>query len=94
VKGTQLAKLLCTNDSTISRILKDLRACRFLDHDNERIVPIESYPGMFISTQSVWNLCEVIDAFEFSFEEFRGEAFENLDLKHDGFGRKIVVEFA
>jgi hypothetical protein len=49
---------------------------------------------MFISTQSVWNLCEVIDAFEFSFEEFRGEAFENLDLKHDGFGRKIVVEFA
>ena len=94
VKGAQMAKLLCTNDSTISRILKDLRACRFLDHDNGRIVPMESYPGMFISTQSVWNLCEVIDAFEFSFEGLRREAFENLDLKHDGFGRKVVVEFA
>ena len=94
MKGTQLAKLLCTNDSTISRILKDLRACRFLEQDNERAGSIESYPGMFISTQSVWNLCEVIDAFEFSFEELRREAFENLDLKNDGFGRKVIVEFA
>ena len=94
MKGTRLAKLLCTNDSTISRILKDLRACRFLDHDNERIVPVESYPGMFISTQSVWNLCEVIDAFEFSFEELRRGAFETLDLTHDGFCRKVLSEWA
>lgn len=93
MKGTRLAKLLCTNDSTISRILKDLKACSFLDHDNERTGPIESYPGMFISAQSVWNLCEVIDAFRFSFEELRRGAFENLDLKHDGFGRKIVAEW-
>lgn len=94
MKGTRVAKLLCTNDSTVSRILKDLRACRFLDHDNERIVPIESYPGMFISTQSVWNLCEVIDAFEFSFEELRRDAFETLDLTHDGFCRKVLSEWA
>ena len=38
-------------------------------------------------------LCEVIDAFEFSFEELKREAIENLDLKHDGFGRKVVMEF-
>ena len=31
MRGTQLAKVLCTNDSTVSRILGDLRACRFLD---------------------------------------------------------------
>jgi len=94
MKGTRLAKLLCTNDSTISRILKDLRDSNFLDRDNERTEPIESYPGMFISVQSVWNLCELIDAFKFSFEELRRGAFENLDLKHDGFGRKIVAELA
>jgi hypothetical protein len=92
IKGTRLAKLLCTNDSTISRLLKDLRDSSFLDHDNERTEPLESFPGMFISTQSVWNLCEMIDAFKFSFEELRRGAFENLDLKHDGFGRKIVAE--
>jgi hypothetical protein len=92
MKGTRLAKLLCTNDSTISRILKDLRDSSFLDHDNERIEPIESFPGMFFSAQSVWNLCEMIDASKFSFEELRRGAFENLDLKHDGFGRKIVAE--
>jgi len=48
---------------------------------------------MFISIQSVWNLCEVTDALEFSSEELRREAFENLDLKNDGFGRKVVAAF-
>ena len=92
MKGTQLAKLLCTNDSTVSRILNDLRACRFIDRDNERTGLVEAYPGLFISTLSVWNLCEMMDAFEFSFEELRRGAFEALDLKHDGFGRKLLVE--
>jgi hypothetical protein len=94
MNGTRLARLLCTNDSTISRILKDLRDSSFLDHDNERTEPIESFPGMFISVQSVWNLCELIDAFKFSFEELRRGAFESIDFKQDGFGRKIVAELA
>lgn len=92
MKGTQLAKLLCTNNSTISRILNGLKACRFLDHANERIGHKEPYPGMFISTQSVWNLCEMIDASKFSFEELKRGAFENLNLKHDRFGRKVFAE--
>ncbi len=50
VKGTVLAKVLCTNDSTISRILGDLKACRFLDQDNERTGPFEPYPGVFITS--------------------------------------------
>lgn len=40
-KGNQLAKVLCTNDSTVSRILSDLRACRFLDQDNENTGPTD-----------------------------------------------------
>jgi hypothetical protein len=92
MKGTHLAKLLCTNDSTISRILKDLRACGFLDDENERTEDIESFPGIFISTQTVWNLCEIIDASKFSHEELKQSALENLHLKHDGFGRKMLQE--
>ena len=94
MKGTHLAKVLCTNDSTVSRILTDLRACRFLDQDNQRIGHIESYPGMFISSQSLWNLCEMMDAFKFSFEELKRDAFESLDLRHDGLGKKLLTELS
>jgi hypothetical protein len=90
MRGSQLAKLLCTNDSTASRILSDLRACRFLDQDNERIGPVEAYPGMFISSQSLWNLCEMMDALSFSSQELKRGALENLNLRHDGFGREIL----
>jgi hypothetical protein len=90
MRGTQLAKVLCTNDSTVSRILNDLRACRFLDHDNERIEPAEPYPGMFLSSQSLWNLCEMMDALKFSSQELKRGAVESLNLRHDGFGMKIL----
>ena len=90
MKGTQFAKVLCTNDSTVSRILRDLRACRFLDQDNERIGPAEPYPGMFISSQSLWNLCEMLDAANFSSQELKRSALANLNLRHDGLGMKVL----
>ena len=90
MRGTQLAKVLCTNDSTVSRILGDLRACRFLDQDNERIGPVEPYPGMFISSQSLWNLCEMMDAVRFSSQELKRGALENLNLRRDGLGMKVL----
>ena len=90
MKGTQLAKILCTNDSTVSRILSDLRACRFLDQENERIGPTDPYPGMFISSKSLWNLCEMVDAVEFTSEKLKGATLENLNLRHDGFGTKVL----
>jgi hypothetical protein len=86
MKGTQLARVLCTNDSTISRVLGDLRACRFLDQENERIGPVEPYPGMFMSSQSLWNLCEMMDAVEFSSRELKRAAVENLNFRFDRFG--------
>jgi len=92
MKGTQLAKVLCTNDSTVSRILSDLRACGFLDHDNERIGPVEPYTGMFISSQSIWNLCEMMDAAKFASQELKRGALESLNLRHDAFGREVIAE--
>jgi hypothetical protein len=90
MKGTQFARLLCTNDSTVSRVLGDLRACRFLDQDNDRIGPVEPYPGLFISSQSLWNLCEMMDAAKFSSQELKRDALENLNLRYDGFGREVL----
>jgi len=94
VKGTQLAKVLCTNESTVSRILSDLRACGFLDQDNERTGPTDPYAGMFVSSQSLWNLCEIMDALEFESPELRRGVLENLNMRHDGLGRKVVPEIA
>ena len=92
MRGTQLARVLCTNDSTVSRILADLRACRYLDQDNERIEPFEYYPGMFITSQSLWNLCEMMDAVKFSSHELRRDSFENLNFRHDGLGMRFLKE--
>jgi hypothetical protein len=86
MRGTQFARVLCTNDSTVSRILGDLRACRFLDQENERIGPVGPYPGMYMSSQSLWNLSEMMDAVEFSSRELKRAAVENLNFRHDGFG--------
>ncbi|MBN2285925.1 MAG: hypothetical protein JXI43_05715 [Tissierellales bacterium] len=89
MKGTELAKLLCANNSTISRILSDLKACNFLNDDKERIDPFEPYPGMFLSVLSVWNLYEMIDATQFSFEELKKGILENMNFKHDAFGKRL-----
>jgi hypothetical protein len=92
MRGTQFARLLCTNESTVSRILGDLRACRFLDQDNKRIGTVEPYPGIFVSSQSLWNLCEMMDAARFSYKELGRDALENLHLRHDGLGMRIFKE--
>jgi hypothetical protein len=88
--GKELAELLCTNNSTVSRLLNDLRACRFLNQDNERVSVADSYPGMFISSQSIWNLCEILDAEEFRSDELKKATYESLNFKHDRFGTQIA----
>jgi hypothetical protein len=89
-KGARLAGLLCTHDSTVSRILRDLRACGFLDGDNERTLPFPARPGLFLSTRSVWNLCEVMDAEQFQSEQLRRATIDSLDFKHDEMGRSVA----
>ena len=89
MKGTGLANLMCAANSTVSRILNDLKASRFLEKDGERMDPFESYPAMFISVLSVMNLYEMMDATQFSLKELRQGTVENLNFKHDVFGREI-----
>jgi hypothetical protein len=90
MKGTDLARLICANNSTVSRILNDLKASRFLNQDGERGGSFELYPGMFMSALSVFNLCEMMDATQFLLKELRHGALEVLNFKHDAVGRKVL----
>lgn len=90
MKGVDMAALLCANNSTISRIVSDLKAYGFLDRDMERTKNSETYPRMFMSTQSVWNLCEIMDATQFSFKELKDGVFENMNFKNDAFGEIVL----
>ena len=94
MNGKQLATLLCTADSTISRTLNDLRSCRFFDHDNERISLADPYPGMFLSTKTILNLYEIIDAEEFRSEELKKEVYENISFKNDSFCMQLLPSLA
>jgi len=94
MNGKQLAALLCTADSTISRILNDLRSCKFLDQDNERIKLANPYPGMFLSSQSILNLYDIIDAEEFRSKELKKEAYENISFKNDRFCMQLLPSSA
>ena len=94
MNGKQLATLLCTADSTISRILNDLRSCKFLDQHNERIKLADPYPGMFLSSQTILNLYEIIDAEEFQSEELKKEAYENISFKNDRFCMQLLPSSA
>lgn len=93
MKGTELARLMCADNSTVSRVLNDLKASRFLKQDGERVEPFERYPGMFMSVLSILNLCEMLDAIQFSLKELKRGALENLNFKQDGFGRKVFERF-
>jgi hypothetical protein len=89
MKGTELAKLIAANNSTASRVLNDLKASRFLNEGGERLSPFKSYPGMFLSVATLSNLCEMMDATEFAMK-----ALNELDFKHDAFGRKILEKLS
>jgi hypothetical protein len=39
---------------------------------------------------SLWNLCEMMDAARFSFQELKRGALEDLNLRHDGLGIKVL----
>jgi len=94
MNGKQLATLLCTADSTISRILNDLRSCKFLDQDNERIKLANPYPGLFLSSQTILNLYEIIDAEGFRSKELKKEAYENISFKNDRFCMQLLPSSA
>lgn len=90
VNARQLSRLLCAADSTISRLLSDLRAGQVIDQNNEMRNKQETFPSLFLSAISVSNLFNLIDAQEFQSEKLRQSAAEELDTRFDGFTRVLL----
>jgi hypothetical protein len=90
LNGKRLSDLLCTANSTISRILNDLKACQFINQELERVKHADTYPGMFISSHTLRNLYDILDAEEFRSNELKKAAYENLDFRYDQFGRQLL----
>jgi hypothetical protein len=90
LNGKRLSDLLCTANSTISRIFNDLKACRFINQEHERVKNADTFPGMFISSHTLRNLYEILDAEEFRSVELKKATYENLDFRHDQFGRQLL----
>jgi DNA-binding IclR family transcriptional regulator len=89
LKGIELAKLMCADNSTVSRILNDLKTSGFLNPHRRNEGIGDLYPGMFLSVTSVRNLCELMDATQFSMKELTLGALESLNFAHDAFGKRI-----
>jgi len=49
----------------------------------------ETYNMMYVP-YSLWNLCEMMDAARFSLQELKRGALEDLNLRHDGLGMKVL----
>jgi hypothetical protein len=90
LNGKRLSHLLCAADSTISRILIDLKACRFINQEYEIVKNVDTFPGMFISFHTLRNLYEILDAEEFRSPELKKAAYESLDFRYDQFGRQLL----
>ena len=90
LNGKRLSDLLSTANSTISRILNDLKACQFINKEHERVKHADTFAGMFISSHTLLNLYEILDAEEFRSPELKKAAYENLDFRYDQFGRQLL----
>ncbi|MCK9458075.1 MAG: helix-turn-helix domain-containing protein [Proteobacteria bacterium] len=60
--GPELARLLVTTPSTVSRLLSDLVACGFLDRRGRRRAPGDELPGLAVSADSTANIVAISDA--------------------------------
>jgi hypothetical protein len=90
MNARQMSKLLCAADSTISRLLSDLRAGQLLDQNNEMKTREETFPSLFLSSYSVLNLLNMIDAQEFQSKELKRSSIESLELRFDRFTRVLL----
>ncbi|RLB54718.1 MAG: hypothetical protein DRI34_11640 [Deltaproteobacteria bacterium] len=90
LRANQLARLLGCRESTVSRILRDLRAAGLLDGHNQLSREQGTARGIFISVDTLRNIINLIDAMDFSSEDLRSSAVSGMDLRFDGMTRSLV----
>jgi hypothetical protein len=88
--GAIIARLLCTTESTISRVLTDLRAAQFVDKRHRLTANQVNYPRPFITAVSVWNICRRLDAGRFKSRLLAQSELAQIDVTFDNFGASLA----
>jgi len=88
--GRTIARLAVTSEATVSRIVRDLKACGYLDRFSRRAAPGPFFPGFFVSADTPLALAEVVDASRFGDDLLERDALAGIDLRHDGLLRAAM----
>jgi hypothetical protein len=88
--GPELARLLATSASTVSRILADLRACGFLDRRGRRRAPGDELPGLAVSADSPVNIAAISDAHQVRDEALARTIERECDFEWDRLGETLT----
>lgn len=89
--GRELSRLLGTTPSTVSRILADLKACRFLDARGQQKPTSDEFAGLCISSDSLRNLVILIDASQMDDPLLARAIREDCDFEWDILGRTLEM---
>jgi len=88
----QLANLIGSAESTVSRIIADLQLCGFLDKHNQVQEGKRTGLGLFISADSLRNASTLLDAERFESGELKQDALDSMELRFDGLMRRVGVQ--
>jgi hypothetical protein len=85
----QVASLIGSAESTVSRIVADLQVCRFLDRHNQVSKDKQIGKGLFVSADSLRNGAVLLEASRFTSKELAQAELDGMELRFDGLMRKV-----
>ena len=88
--GRRVADLIGAHPSSVSRVLADLRACRFIAGDGTLVGRHPSYPGLFISAISIRDVPQILDAATAS-AELKRAMLPEIDAAIDRMGSALAA---
>jgi len=88
--GPELARLLATSPSTVSRLLSDLVGCGFLDRRGRPRAPGDEFPGLAVSADSPANIVAISDAQQVRDKALARAIEGECDFEWDRLGETLV----
>ena len=88
--GSELARLLATSPSTVSRILTDLKACGFLDQRGRQRAPGVDSPQLIVSADSLANIACLLDASRIEDPALARAIEDECDFEWDRLGAALM----
>jgi hypothetical protein len=89
--GRGLARLIGASPSTVSRVLDDLGAAGFLRPDRSPVPRGGTFPGFFISAETVRRLQVILDAVGIQDARLRRAALPDVDRASDLLGFRVAA---